>query len=274
MILLLIVLIVIVLYLLSLRPNTGRKELMRSFEEYYIAHRGLFDNASDHPENSLPAFQLAVENGYGIELDVQLTSDGQMVVFHDNNLKRMCGKNKMLTQCTLEELHKLHLKNSQETIPLFSDVLQIVDGKVPMIVEIKNAGDYIKTAQMLSEMMKNYHGVYCVESFQPKVVAWYRKNHPEVIRGQLSMHYIKEKKKGPYIQKFVLTNLMLNFYTKPDFIAYDYNYRNQFSYRLCRILYSVENVAWTIQSEEQLEEARKVFQVFIFDSFRPAVKEE
>ena len=85
-------------------PNRGRKEKMKVFEKQYIAHRGLFDNESEAPENSIPAFQRAVQQGYGIELDVQLTTDNRLVVFHDETLQRMCGFDKKLTDCSYDEL--------------------------------------------------------------------------------------------------------------------------------------------------------------------------
>lgn len=259
----------LLLYILCLKPNTGRRDQMRPFEAVYIAHRGLFDNDSLYPENSLPAFKRAVLGGYGIEMDVQLTADHELVVFHDAALKRMCGVNKVLHACTYDELQQYRLGISDEKIPLFSEALAIIRGKVPLIVEIKPEGDCIETARVLAEMMKGYRGMYCIESFHPFVVGWYRKHHPEVLRGQLSTDYKKQGEQRSGIERFVLSNLLLNFYAKPDFIAYNHKYSSQFSYKLCRKLYDVENAAWTIRTQEELEAARKVFQIFIFDSFIP-----
>ncbi len=263
------VVLFVILYLLCLKPNTSRSGQMRPFEKVYIAHRGLFDNHSLHPENSLTAFKRAVFEGYGIELDVQLTSDRELVVFHDANLKRMCGVNKVLGECTYEELQRYRLGFSEEKIPLLSDVLKLVAGSVPLIIEIKPEGDCIGAAKMLSDMMKKYRGIYCIESFHPLVVAWYRKHDPQVLRGQLSTDYKKQGIKRSGIEQFILSNLLLNFYTKPDFIAYNHKYCDQFSYRLCRKLYHVENAAWTIKSQKELEKAKEIFQIFIFDSFTP-----
>lgn len=257
------------LYLLCLKPNTGRRDQMRPFEKVYIAHRGLFDNNSLYPENSLPAFKRAVSRGYGIELDVQLTADHELVVFHDATIKRMCGVTKILHECTYDELQQYRLGISAEKIPLFSEALNIIRGKVPLIIEIKPEGDCIETARTLSEMLKEYPGTYCIESFHPFAVGWYRKHHPEVLRGQLSTNYTKQGELRSWIERFVLSNLLLNFYAKPDFIAYNHKYSSQFSYRLCRKLYDVENVAWTIKTQEELENAKEIFQVFIFDSFIP-----
>jgi hypothetical protein len=118
------------------------------------------------------------------------------------------------------------------------------------------------------EYMDGYGGIYCVESFHPAVVRWFRKNRPELLRGQISTVY-ERTAKAPWIAKFVLTNLLTNFYTRPDFISYDFRYMDQFSYRLMRRLYTFENVAWTIQSKEDMRRAEGTFKVFIFDSFDP-----
>lgn len=262
-------LLLILLYLFCLAPNTGRRAQMKPFEDVLIAHRGLFDNREAWPENSLPAFRRAVEAGYGIELDVQLTANHQMVVFHDGNLKRMCGVDKMVYECTYEELLGYPLLNSGQRIPLLQDVLEVIGGKVPLIAEVKSEGDWRETTRTLAEMMKDYPGVYCMESFHPLAVAWYRKHCPGVIRGQLSTDYSKDSLDTPPLERLVLTNLLMNWRSRPDFIAYNHKFAGQFSYRLCRRLFPVENVAWTIRSQEELERAKTTFQVFIFDSFRP-----
>lgn len=264
-----LLLILLILYLLALRPQTNRHHLLKPFEQTLIAHRGFFDNAGPAPENSIPAFQRAVEHGYGIELDVQLTTDHRLVVFHDATLKRMCGVKKSVSQCTYEELQKMTLADSPVHIPLFRDVLTSVNGKVPLIIEIKPEGDCMETARVLADALDSYHGTFCIESFHPGVVFWFRKNRPHIARGILSTDYKKNHlSQNPFAQ-FFLSNLLLNWLAKPDFIAYNHKYVNQFSYRLCRRLYHVVHAAWTIRSEKELEQARKHFSIFIFDSFRP-----
>lgn len=257
------------LYLYAIKPNSDRTSKMKPYEERMIAHRGLFDNNSSLPENSVASFRLAVENGYGIELDVQLTADKKLVVFHDENLKRMCGIDKILHKCSYKELQQYRLADSNERIPLFSEVLSVIGGKVPLIVEIKSEGDWKTTTQMTAELLDHYSGLYVIESFHPGAVKWFRKKRPDIIRGQLSMDYFKHGEKLPWIIKFLLTNLMLNFISRPDFIAYDHTQADQLSYKICRKLFKVENVAWTIQNEDDLRKARKNFNCFIFDGFIP-----
>lgn len=268
-ILIVIAAILFIAYPLALRPNTRRREQMQPFEKVMIAHRGFFDNETEYPENSLPAFQRAVEAGYGIELDVQLTTDNRLVVFHDETLQRMCGFDKKLTECSYDELKHYRLAKSDEKIPLFDEVLKVIDGKVPLIVEVKSEGDWKKTTQLMAERMDSYRGCYCMESFHPFAVKWFKDHRPEIIRGQLSTNYFKDKINRKWYEKFLLSNLMLNFLTKPDFIAYNHLWKKDFSYTLCRKLFKPENVAWTIKNQKELEEAEKTFDVIIFDSFIP-----
>ncbi|MBR2778939.1 MAG: glycerophosphodiester phosphodiesterase [Firmicutes bacterium] len=262
-----------VLYLLAIRPNTGRREIMRPFQERPVAHRGLFDNRTV-PENSLPAFARAVEAGFPIELDVQLTADDRLVVFHDASLKRVCGDPRKVCEVPFEELEQLRLLGTEERIPLFEEVLELIGGKVPLVMEIKPEGRYIRTAEMTSAMLKSYSGKVCLESFHPMVLSWYKKNDPGMPRGLLATDFFREENTQPGLVKFLLTNLMLNFLARPDFISYNFHFSSQPSYRLCRALYRPVNAAWTIKSQKELEAASKIFSVFIFDSFIPEEQEE
>ena len=257
------------LYLWMIKPGCGRRERMKPFERQYIAHRGLHDVSKGIPENSLSAFKKAVENGYGVELDLQMTKDGQLVVFHDGTLKRMCGVDKVLTQMTYEELQEYRLWGTEEKIPLFEEVLQVIDGRVPMIIEMKSEGKCFEATAKMCKRMEDYKGIYCMESFHPFLVHWVRMHYPKMIRGQLSMDFFIEEADKPFYQKLVMTSLMANCLARPDFIAYKHDQKEQFSYKLCRRLFRFENVAWTIKSQEQLDNAKKTFRVMIFDSFVP-----
>ena len=165
-------------------------------------------------------------------------------------------------------MQQFHLCKSTEKIPKFEDVLQMVDGKVPLIVEFKIERTDLSLCPIADKMLRAYKGMYCMESFNPLGVRWYRKNHPDLVRGQLSDAFLKE---GEYvgILYFVLQNLLLNFVTKPDFVAYNHHYPAILSRKLCRGLYHNTAAAWTIKSQSELDAARKNFDVFIFDSFIP-----
>ena len=265
---LIVILVLIVLYFLAIKPRLSRQKQWAPFKGVYYAHRGLHDNESEAPENSMPAFKKAVKAGYGIELDVQLTKDRVPVVFHDFTLERACGKPGKVYEYTYEELQQFPLFQSDERIPKFEEVLKAVDGKVPLIVEIKLEWRDLTVCAYADKLLKEYKGLYCIESFNPLVLTWYRRYHNDVLRGQLSDAFLKE---GEYkgVLYWLLQNLLLNWMTKPDFVAYNHKYADNLSRRLCRKLYKNMAAAWTIKSEQELETAKEEFDVFIFDSFIP-----
>ena len=252
-------------YLIAIAPRLcERPERM---PKVYYAHRGLYDNISDAPENSLAAFQKAVDAGYGIELDVQMTADGKVVVVHDFNLKRISGVDKEIDQCTYEELQDYPIYGSDQRVPLFEDVLKAVDGKVPLIVELKYK-EGSKICEKAQEILNSYTGIYCIESFHPQVLVWYRKNYPHICRGQLSMNFERDDNtKGA--QYFALRHLLTNFLTKPDFIAYDCRAMHAVSKNICRNLFGCPSVAWTVKCQAQLDACSRSFDYFIFEGFAP-----
>ena len=260
--------VVAVLYLLAVMPHMAGKPDPAPFKKVLYAHRGLHDNHSSAPENSMAAFRKAVEGGYGIELDIQLTKDKVPVVFHDFTLKRVCGADGKVSDYTFEELQQFHLCGSEEKIPKFEDFLELVDGKVPLIVEFKIESMDTSLCPIADELLRKYKGLYCMESFNPLGVLWYRRNHREVMRGQLSDAFHLQKEYGGILY-FALEHLLLNFLTRPDFIAYNHKHESMLSRKLCHGLYRNTAVAWTIRSEEELARAREHFDIFIFDSFVP-----
>lgn len=137
-------------------------------KEEPIAHRGLFDK--ENPENSLKAFKKAIDNNYAIELDIQFTKDKQIVVFHDETLERMTKNLSYVSDMTYKQLSKLKLLNTDEKIPLLEDVLKVVDGKVPIIIEIKDCKDIIDLGKEAYEILKRYNGKYTIQSFNPIVL--------------------------------------------------------------------------------------------------------
>lgn len=261
-----VLVIILILYFLAIMPRVLPRP-MHEFKGWYYAHRGFHDNKSDAPENSAKAMKLAVEHGYGIELDVQLTKDEKVVVFHDANLKRVCGVDAKVNSMTYEELQKLRLLNSDETIPLFSDVLKIIDGKVPLIMEIKMVDSKTRVCELANKELENYSGHYCMESFHPFAVRWYRKNRPDVVRGQLSANFKKEGQKEG-ISEWLVHMLLVNVLGRPDFVAYSHKSANNISRNLTK-LFGATAVAWTIRSQEELDKNRKKFELFIFEGFRP-----
>lgn len=264
--LLIVLLILFLIYLYLIMPRMLHRPDTSVLFGWQYAHRGLHDNQSEAPENSLKAFQKAVENGYGIELDVQLTKDEQVVVFHDPNLKRICGIDAPVNSMTYEELQQLSLLNTNEKIPLFSEVLQVVDSKVPLIVEIKMVDFKTRVCELTNDLLKNYHGVYCIESFHPFAVRWYQEHRPDVIRGQLSADFYKENEKEDW-QMFAVHHLVTNVICRPDFIAYSNKAAGAVGRNICRYLFRGLSVAWTIRSAEELDAAKDKYDLFIFEGF-------
>lgn len=262
-----------VLYLLAIMPRmTGRPD-KTPFLGILYAHRGLHDNRTQAPENSMEAFRKAVEAGYGIELDVQLSKDKIPVVFHDFTLKRVCGAEGRVADYTFEELQQFRLCGSGQKIPGFEDFLKLVDGRVPLIVEYKIAGGNTAVCVAADRLLQSYKGAYCIESFNPMGLLWYRKHRKNILRGQLADSFLKEGEKGyPLILYAALHHLLFNFMTKPDFIAYNHKHYKDVSRRLCRYLYGSIAAAWTIKSQKDLDARREDFDIFIFDSFLPAEK--
>lgn len=263
--------LVLLFYVLCLRTNGRRKEALKPFTEGYIAHRGLFDRETV-PENSLVAFREAVRAGYAVELDVRLTKDEVPVVFHDATLTRMCGVEKMVADCTYEELCGYPLANTGIQIPTFEEALKEIAGDVPVLVEIKTEKEYQKTAEKTAMVLDAYTGIYAVQSFRPSVLVWFRKYRPQVLRGQLSTAYRKDKMKSSLWQRIVGSDLVCNICTCPDFISFRHTMTGMRSYRICKCLYHTVCFAWTVRSEEDLNRAEKEFDGIIFDSFCPTKK--
>lgn len=251
--------------LVKCRSNhPGLKEL----QYYDYAHRGL--HGADAPENSLLAFRRAVIHGYGAELDVHLLADGNLAVLHDHSLKRMTGEDGVIESLTAEQIQNYRLNGTDETIPLLSQVLQIFQGKAPLIVELKSANNAEVLAEKACDLLDKYDVQYCIESFDPKCIRWLRKNRPDVIRGQLSENFLMDKTlHAPCLLKFCMTYLLTNFLTQPDFIAYRYRDRQNLSFRLCRLVWRAQGVVWTIQNEQELKLTREEKLIPIFENFNP-----
>jgi len=220
MIALIIIIIILFLAVLFLTaPQKASKEQKEKFIGRYYAHRGLHKTDGSAPENSLPAFKLAAEKGYGIELDVHITTDDQIVVFHDDDLKRMCGVDKATEDNSYEELKALRLLGTEHTIPLFTEVLSVYNAAGPIVLEFKTGKRKYELCQKTYEILKTYKGDVCIESFDPRIVAWWKKNAPEYVRGQLAQPTKFYKDQSVFLS-FALANSLLNFLGRPHFVAY------------------------------------------------------
>ena len=244
---------------------------MRRFAGVRYAHRGLYANPSI-PENSRKAFRLAVKNGYGAELDVHLLSDGTLAVIHDSVLKRMTGKEGVIEDCTKEDLSSLHLSGTQETVPTFQDVLEIFHGQMPLIIELKTYnGNAAAITQAVCKVLDDYTGLYCLESFDPQVLVWLRKNRPDIIRGQLSMDFIKERGDLSLPQAMIMTHLLHVFIIRPDFIAYRFKDRKKLGNRFCLRVLGIQGVSWTLRNSREVTTTEKEGLWPIFETKRRGI---
>ena len=270
-----IILIILAAYLISIKPRLFNRPDYTPLMGFFYAHRGLHnmnprlpDNLKGCcPENSYTAIQNAVEHGYGVEFDVHLTKDNIPVVFHDDNLLRICGIDANLSDFTYEELQQFSLMGTDEKIPAFTDILGMVNGRVPLIIEYKvERGNADKLCSICNGILADYNGSYCVESFHPMAVRWYRTHRPDIVRGQLSEDFTKEKLTLP---RFLLSHLIGNCYASPDFIAYNCLHHRELSRTLCGSLYHSLRVAWTVRSEEELNRISPYYDLYIFEDFLP-----
>ena len=257
-----------VLYVLSVRGRTGHPGLHK-LHGWKYAHRGL--HSEGIPENSMAAFRASLAKGYGIELDVHLMADGNLAIIHDSVLKRTAGVEGRIEELTTDQLENIWLEGTDEMIPLFSQVLELYDGRAPLIVELKPLGNnYGTLCEKAVAMLDHYKGVYCLESFDPRCLLWLKKHRPELIRGQLTENYFLSKTSPlPWILKFLLTHQMGNFLTKPDFVAYRCSDRYTISNTIARKLWKLHGVTWTLKDRQDYDNAIEEGWIPIFEGFEP-----
>lgn len=255
---------------LLLRPRRNQPGWDK-FQGVRYAHRGLHDAGAGIPENSLPAFRLAVEKGFGAELDVHLMADGNLAVVHDSDLTRVCGKKALIEDLTAGDLADYPLQGTTETIPLLEEVLPIFAGKTPLIVELKVADNADALVDAAMAQLEGYPGTYCVESFHPAALMALKKRYPWVLRGQLSENFFRGSETGllSRSEAAVMTLLLTTSATRPDFIAYHYTDRDCLSLRLMKRLYGVHEVAWTVRNREDMEALEQEGVPVIFEGFVP-----
>ena len=256
--------VVILIYLFLIFPGHAKKEKKAVFRGKNIAHRGLYSQDQSVPENSVKAFSEAADSGYGIELDVQLSRDGQVVVFHDDDLKRACGKDERVDGLDFEELSELSLFGTEQRIPLFTSVLETVRGRTPLIVELKTGKRNRELCEKTAAILSGYDGQYCIESFDPFIVSWFAKNKKDVMRGQLVQRPRDFRKTGQSgAVSFILGNVLMNFLARPHFIAHREG-KMTLSARLS-VLFGALRVTWTAHDRSCEEYSDTV----IFEHFLP-----
>lgn len=264
-----LILVVRFVMLFCLAPRKTRPEAKTAAARDF-AHRGLWDDT--RPENSLAAFAAAAEAGFAIELDVRLTRDQQLVVHHDPDTSRLCRETLEVANTDADALTRLTLGGTDAHVPLFSDVLACVRGRVPLLIEIKTptlSADAV--CARVCEALENYDGAWCMESFNPFALRWFKKNRPDVVRGQLACRARESGRSfGTRVQHWIAARLLGNAFSRPDFIAYrmsDLPFRPV--KRFAHLYPETPLVAWTLDTREDFDNAAKRFDGRIFERVRP-----
>ena len=265
-IILIIIAVLLLIAVILLAPGrAGDKKT--PFYGRNIAHRGLYTADQSIPENSLPAFLRAADHGYGLELDVQLSRDGRVVVFHDDTLKRMCGVASRVDELDYDELEQLRLADTDAKIPLFSDVLDAIGGRVPIVVELKNGKRNKELCDKTLAFLESYKGETCVESFNPLIVRYFMLNAPHMLRGQLAQPL------KPYVDDglsvfmgFLLSRVLFNVTCRPHFICYMIG-KKPLSVRFSEALGAVKAV-WTSHDES----SERDYDIVIFEHYEPRIR--
>ena len=266
----LIALVLAVLFVLGMmtkrKPKNG---FYGRLGDYHYAHRGLHAISAGIPENSLRAFRLAANNGFGAELDVHMSRDGRLVIMHDENMKRTTGVNANIGAVTTQVLSQLTLEGTKEKVPYLEEVLPLFVGKTPLLIELKSENNnHVELTRKVTNLLKQYPELdYMIESFDPRVLRWLKKHRPDIVRGQLSCDFFKEPKELNIFQRFFLTNMLFNFLTKPDFIAYKYEDRYCLAPGLCKKIWGSQMFWWVVRSQDVANELMEQDGMIIFEGF-------
>ena len=266
-----LIVIFIVIYIFLTLPRVFDSANMDLLATDY-AHRGLHN--AEIPENSLAAYSNAIDNGYGIEIDVQLSSDGEIFVFHDATVKRMCGVDKKLSEMTADEIKSLRLLNTDEHIPTLAEVLSLVDARVPLLIEIKYYAETIKLCELLAAALDSYCGSFAIQSFDPRILRYFKKYRPRFARGQLVAKAPKKGEKKEVdsqnpIVTFLLTHLLLNVLSRPDFISIQNNHTRELGFVLATEVFKAKAFVWTVRTNKQYNFFRRQGYLSIFENIKP-----
>lgn len=265
--------VVLALLWIFLRPGRFAQAQKAPFYGVNHAHRGLHTRDKSVPENSLAAFRAAVAAGYGMELDIQLSSDGAVVVFHDSTLDRVCGVHGRVDAFTLAQLREMRLCGTQEGIPLLTEVFSVVQGRTPIIIELKRGphNDELcrKGLALMRDYTRRWNGPFCVESFDPGIVRWFKKHAPDILRGQLTDAPRNFTDETPFV-RFALGNLLTNVAARPQFIAYGPGKKPPLA-RLAEAMGAIR-VCWTVRPEDDIRAKEAENDAVIFEYYTPAVK--
>ena len=235
-------------------------------KDTYFAHRGLHDAKKGIYENTLEAFDLAIQNGYGIELDTNILRDGTVVVYHDRDLVRLCQKNIILKEVGYDDIKDVPIMQSTSRIHTLEKVLKYIDGRVPVLIELKPFGNYKQHAKVVADLIHKYPHEVAIQSFSPMIVHWFKKHDPHIIRGQIS-EFFKDGRMSK-ITKIIMKPMWLNVLSKPDFINYGFHdipnkYVDKAKAKGLLIM------AYSVSNQQDLDFMRKHYDNAVFEHFIP-----
>ena len=234
--------------------------MINLFENHrIIAHRGIYDNIKIY-ENTKEAIKKAIEKKYIIEIDIHKTVDNKIIVFHDYNTKRLFNVNLNIEKSTYDKLNNL----KKFHIPTLEEILKLVDGKVPILIELKQPDKIGALENQTMNILKKYKGQYAIQSFNPQTIYWFKKYYPNVLRGQLSSKF--KNKKMPKIKKIILSKMLLNIITKPNFISYKYDDLSINSIKKYQTK-GLKVLGWTIRTKEEYDKYKKYYDNLICENF-------
>lgn len=227
-----------------------------------IAHRGLWGD--DIRENSIAAYKKAAEQGFPIEIDLYLSKDGVLYSFHDASTERMTGAKGFIYEKTSAEINELKLLGSTDAIPTFDQVLEIAEGKVPLLIEIKNQPDK-RVTDLIVERLKNYKGEFAIQSFNPVYLMRVKKLAPKFLRGILVTLDDKDLTGVNPFTKIILKSMFLNKFAKPDFISARYDFLPLPNKKVKNL----PVIAWTVTDKKTATELKPRCDNYIFEHFIP-----
>ena len=260
-----VLLLLFCLYLVLIRTRRPRKEAEK-FVRCHYAHRGLWGEGV--AENSLTAFRLAAERGLAVEMDVQLSRDGIPVVFHDATLARMTGMEGAVGDYDAATLATFRLSDTEDTVPTFGEVLSVIGGRCPILLEIKSDAGWRAVSEAVLPLIQAYEGPLCIESFHPMAVRFFRRRAPSVVRGFLwARHFRHPAYRRP--SYFLVWLMVFNCLCRPDFIAASAEDLFDFPILMLRLFHRAGYLAWTVKDEETYRAVIPYVHGVIFEGFLP-----
>lgn len=230
------------------------------------AHRGLHQKSKKIYENTLASFDEAISHGYAIELDTNILKDGTIVVFHDRNLKRMCARDDVLKELNYGDLKDVRIKDSNERIHTLKEVLDYIDGRVPLMIELKPFGNKKAHSKAVYEHLKAYKHMVAVQSFNPYIVLWFKRHAKEIIRGQISESFSEDKLSK--LSKWAMKTMLFNKVTKPHFINYGIkDLPNKYVEKQRKK--GVLIFGYVADNQKSLDYIRKQYDNAVFEGFMP-----